>query len=232
MFGTPAGVTPPSGSAAGCVLRSRLDRASCRQGSNAGGGHCTTRRGNAHRTEEREVLYPWHPWFGRLVHIHEVIEKTAGDVFRCSCDDEASGRLLELPAWMFDRAVCAPMQVCPLPFVGVAALSALQMLLSDLAGNQAVGGSSNAPVPGAALGSHGQNRGEAHATGEQASSSASRRRRAVRSVQSARQRQHTATARMGGAPATDPRDADGADNASNPRSRAGSLRPRDEGGAP
>ncbi len=36
--------------------------------------------------------------FGRLVHVHEVIEKTAGNVSRCSCDDAASGRRLELPA--------------------------------------------------------------------------------------------------------------------------------------
>ena len=191
------------------------------------GFDCTTQRGNAHRTEERQVLYAWHPWFGRLVHVHEVIQKTAGDVFRCSCDDEASGRWLELPAWMFDRSVCAPMQVCALPFVGVTTLGALRVLLSDLAGR-----SSNAPVPGAALGSHGQNWGETHATGEQASSSASRRRRAVRSVQAGLQRRHTTTARMGGAPATDPCDADGADDASDPRSRAGSLRPRDEGDAP
>ena len=115
--------------------------------------------GTPHRTEERQVLYAWHPSFGGLVHIHEVIQKTAGDVFRCSCDDEASGRWLELPAWMFDRSVCAPMQVCASPFVGVTALGALRALLSDLAGNRAgiIGGSSNAPVPGAALVSHGQN---------------------------------------------------------------------------
>ena len=116
----------------------------------------------AHRTEERQVLYAWHPWFGRIVHIHEVIQKTAGDVFRCSCDDEASGRWLELPAWMFDRSVCAPMQVCAPPFVGVTALGALRVLLSDLAGNREgiIGGSSNAPVPGAALGSPEQTIGE------------------------------------------------------------------------
>jgi hypothetical protein len=37
-----------------------------------------------------------------------VIEKAAGDVVRCSHDDGASGRLLELPIWMFDPAACAP----------------------------------------------------------------------------------------------------------------------------
>ncbi len=32
---------------------------------------------DAHKTEELEVLYRWHPWFGQVVHVHEVIEKRA-----------------------------------------------------------------------------------------------------------------------------------------------------------
>jgi hypothetical protein len=52
-----------------------------------------------------------------------VIEKAAGDVARCSHDDGASGRLLELPIWMFDRSACAPMRVEAFPRGDVAALS-------------------------------------------------------------------------------------------------------------
>ena len=64
----------------------------------------TRRRDNAHKIEELEVLYPWHPWFGRVVHVHEVIEQRAGGVLRCSLDGDASRRWRELPQWMFDRA--------------------------------------------------------------------------------------------------------------------------------
>src|SRR6266536_6713895 len=42
--------------------------------SNAVFGNCTTRLRNTHGTEEREVLYPWHPWYGCLVRIHEVVD--------------------------------------------------------------------------------------------------------------------------------------------------------------
>ena len=62
---------------------------------------CTTRSGNAHKTdkaEERGVLYPWHPWVGCVVLVHEVIEKADGVVLRCSRDGEATGRWLELPS--------------------------------------------------------------------------------------------------------------------------------------
>jgi hypothetical protein len=95
-----------------------------------------------------------------------VIEKAAGDVARCSHDDGASGRLLELPIWMFDRSACAPMRVEAFPRVDIAALQALQVLLDATAiGGVAVGlASSNARVPGAARVSHDQNRGEVHAT--------------------------------------------------------------------
>src|SRR5262249_45469441 len=48
---------------------------------------CTSRRSNAHGTinpEEREVLYPWHPWAKCLVRIHETIAKVDSIVLRCS----------------------------------------------------------------------------------------------------------------------------------------------------
>jgi hypothetical protein len=66
------------------------------------------RRDNTHKIEELEVLYPWHPWFGRVVHVHEVIDQLAGGVVRCSPDGDPSRRWLELPQWMFERAACLP----------------------------------------------------------------------------------------------------------------------------
>src|SRR5258707_14233538 len=86
--------------------RSRLDRVSFRQGSNADAGHCTTRFENAHRTILRELLYPWHPWFGKLVAIHETMDKVGGVVFRCTVAGAHADLWLEIPAWMFDRAAC------------------------------------------------------------------------------------------------------------------------------
>lgn len=49
----------------------------------------TTRRRNAHGIAEYELLYPWHPWAGCLVHIHEVVEKAGREVFRCSLSGRA-----------------------------------------------------------------------------------------------------------------------------------------------
>jgi hypothetical protein len=95
-----------------------------------------------------------------------VIEKATGEVVRCSHDGVVSGRLLELPIWMFDRAACAPMRVETFPQADIAALQALRTLLDTTEiGGVAVGlASSNAPVLGAARVSHDQNRGEVHAT--------------------------------------------------------------------
>jgi hypothetical protein len=60
------------------------------------GPSITTRRDNAHSTEigqEREVLYPWHPWAGCIVRVHEAVEKVDGTVLRCSREGRIEGAL-------------------------------------------------------------------------------------------------------------------------------------------
>ena len=108
--------------------------------------HYRKRRQNAPRTEERQVLYELHPWFGRPVRLHEVLEKSGGKVFRCSCDDDAVGRRLELPGWMFDRVACAPIQTVAVPLVELAALQALRLLLT-VALRQRVSGDASSTAP-------------------------------------------------------------------------------------
>jgi len=91
-----------------------------------------TRRQNAHVTEHREVLYPYHPWFGLTVHVHQTVEKRRSGIVRCSVDGSEAGRWLELPAWMFDRAVCLSTRTADSPRVDLAALEDLRKLLIEL----------------------------------------------------------------------------------------------------
>ena len=93
-------------------------------------GYCTTRQHNAHRTEEREVLYPWHPWFGRVVFVHETMKRGGAGVLRCSQSSEEGARCLETPEWMFDRAACCGMVRGDSPRVSRAALYRLKALIS------------------------------------------------------------------------------------------------------
>ena len=85
---------------------------------------------------------------------------------RCSSGCEALELWRELPAWMFDRAACAPMRVEAGPQVDVGALEILRVLLNEVAGAGAAAGivSSNALVLGVPKVSHDQNWGEADAT--------------------------------------------------------------------
>ena len=184
-------------------------------------GDCTTRRQNAHRTEERKVLYAWHPWAECIVHIHEVIEKASGDVARCSHDDGTSGRLLELPIWMFDRSACAPTRVEAFPRVDIAALQALRVVLDATAiRGVAVGlASSNARYSGAARVSHDQNRGEVHATPTAASTRPSKRDAAVRLIRHEERRQRGTNAGMADAASPNAPGSDGAADAPHLRSR-------------
>jgi len=150
-----------------------------------------------------------------------VIEKAAGEVVRCSHGDGASGRLLELPIWMFDRSACAPMRVEAFPRVDIAALQALRVLLDATAigGVAARLASSNARVLGAARVSHDQNRGEVHATSTAASTRPSRRDAAVRFVRNGEWRQYGTDAGMADAASANAPGSDGAADAPYLRSR-------------
>jgi hypothetical protein len=56
-------------------------------------------------TEALEVLYPWHPWFGRAVYIHEVIVRGGERSFRCDLAKSQTARCMEVSAWMFGLQV-------------------------------------------------------------------------------------------------------------------------------
>ena len=104
-------------------------------------------------------MYPWHPWSGLSVQVHELSERGNASALRCSLGRDA-GRRLEVPAWMFEREACVPLVVATRPRVGVGALSALQRLLKEVSGR----GPTDALASAAAGDSPDQNRGEVHAT--------------------------------------------------------------------
>jgi len=178
------------------------------------------------RSRMLEVLYPWHPWFGRVVHVHEVIEQRAGGVLRCSPDGDASRRWLELPQWMFDRAACLAIRMAASPRVDTTALIALKTCLADASDAGLCGGPlSNASASGAGRSSCNLNQGAARATQVPTSTQPSGRRQAVRSIRSARREAPDPGVRVATAAGEDPRDGDRSDGAPphrppTPRSRA------------
>lgn len=166
---------------------------------------CTTRRRNAHGTDVRELLYPWHPWAGCHLHIHEAVERAGSDIFRCSKTGAMSDRWLEIPAWMFDRAVCALVRIGVAPQVDIGTLNALARLLRAAEPVSALSISRAASSPHDSH-SGGLNAAQVHDV-------------AARSVlQFARSREHAATTMANPARADTP-DADVADRAPPARPR-------------
>src|ERR1700737_2022965 len=201
-----------------CAIRAHLYPRTC-----AYGPRCTTRRRNAHGIAEYELLYPWHPWAGCLVHIHEVVEKAGREVFRCSLSGRASGRWLEIPAWMFDRAARAAWRVGAAPYVDIAVLTALATLLQEV--TSVSGAPSQLRDSSAALGSHDANRGDVHAAPAYRSSPSSQQCTSVRSVLRPAPRR-AADAALAGVARRDAPYADEADGPPDLRSR----RPRPRSG--
>src|SRR5260370_23423728 len=128
----------------------------------AGGDDWTMKYQHTHRIVRRKVLYLPHPWFGRHVFVHEVVNKAAASsVFRCTLDGSEIERHLEIPAWMFDRAACAGDGHFVLdPFVSLEALNALSILLNQLL--KTVVPSLNVQYPGACGNSQEKNQGVTH----------------------------------------------------------------------
>ena len=197
-----------------------------RPGSSVVAVHCRTRWQNTHGIEERKVGYPWHPWAGRIVRVQQLTRKGGEDIFRCCLTDEPPSRSLELPAWMFDSAACAPMQLADVPVAALSALQALRALLNDVPGGASrVSAASDTPVLGALSGSRKQSRGEGHAA--QPRALPARNKRAARSVWLAGEPLDGANPGVGSAASARARRADHADDPPHPGARA---QPRRNGG--
>src|SRR3954470_20373418 len=135
---------PRCPSEASCPQPSRRECRSCRRATlpwaparpepDAAGGCCTTSHHKTHSTaagDEVTVVYAWHPWAGRPVRLHEVIERATGASARCSLVDATNARLQEIPVWMLDAVVCRTTRTTAQPVAALPALAALRALLSD-----------------------------------------------------------------------------------------------------
>src|SRR5580693_7129264 len=102
-------------------------------GPSGGVRDCTTPHQKTHGTEagdEVEVVYPWHPWAGRTVRVHEVVERGAIASARCSLAGATPVHFRDLPLWMLDAAGCRTMRIEAHPMATLCALAALHRLLS------------------------------------------------------------------------------------------------------
>jgi hypothetical protein len=89
----------------------------------------TSRQHNTHSIELREVRYTWHPWCGRVVAIHKTFARNGRVVSQCSIEENSEGRVLEIPEWMFDPAICLRIHLAAAPTVSCDALLDLKSLL-------------------------------------------------------------------------------------------------------
>lgn len=120
---------------------------------------CRTPRRKTHSTAttaEATVAYAWHPWAGRLVHVHEVIERATGAWARCGPVGAGIVRPREIPTWMFDASVCRSTRRAPEPVAALSALVALRALLTEAMGDATA-------LPAAAVASAASDRGGRHA---------------------------------------------------------------------
>ena len=95
----------------------------------ASGPRCTTDQNKTHNTATCDVHYPWHPWYSNRVLIVEQLNRCDRKVSRCRREGDESGRTLELPQWMLDRAACCTLRLADAPVVRATDLRRLSDLL-------------------------------------------------------------------------------------------------------
>jgi hypothetical protein len=88
--------------------------------------------------ESKQLLYPWHPWYGREVLTRKATGPYSEQSLWCRLPDDApNGLLVAIPRWMFDSAACAATRPGDRPSVNWSALRGLQGLIGELrAGTQ------------------------------------------------------------------------------------------------
>src|SRR5262245_64819305 len=89
----------------------------------------TSHQRNTHIVEIHQVWHPWHPWCGRAVKVRARLVKRGVTVAHCSSEDVYPHRLLELPLWMLDSAVCRNMRAAKPGSVSVESMRELKHIL-------------------------------------------------------------------------------------------------------
>jgi hypothetical protein len=99
---------------------------------------CTTEAFNTHKTEAGRIFYPWHPLYGKELAISGKCIRRGTVMFICQVRGVRMLTPLEVPAWMFDSAVCCRLIAAPSARVDVTALFSLRALLNNASGQSAV----------------------------------------------------------------------------------------------
>jgi len=104
--------------------------AACSPAPSADAPCCTTEARNTHKTDLREITYPWHPWHGQRVLVRGEARRGGSFVLQCVRDELKGFPTLEIPEWMFNANLCGRMKPAETPRVDCAALLALKHLLA------------------------------------------------------------------------------------------------------
>ena len=93
-------------------------------------GDYTSEVFDTHKTEQRRVLYRWHPLYGKELNVCGERNRHGKVMLICRSDDGSLLAPLEVPAWMFDATVCWRFIAARSPRVEAQSLIALRSLFA------------------------------------------------------------------------------------------------------
>ena len=98
------------------------------------GNRGTTHQHKTHKTELREVHYPWHPLYKQSIPVRLERRWKNGLVARCDPHSDVGRRGFDIPVWMLDSAVCSTMILSQTALVDAETLRQLRHLLDRALG--------------------------------------------------------------------------------------------------
>lgn len=82
--------------------------------------------------EPRQVCYPWHRWYGRIILTRRAGGAHADVAYFCKLPESPHDvMLVEIPKWMFDAAHCATIRLVDDPQVDCGTLRTLKSTISE-----------------------------------------------------------------------------------------------------
>ena len=73
----------------------------------------TTEPRTTPKYDVREVLYPWHPFYGKRLIVEPRSQKWEMEVYGCRFEEDDTHTFHILPAFFFDRTYCESLAISP-----------------------------------------------------------------------------------------------------------------------
>jgi len=84
------------------------------------------------------MQYPWHPLIGKTFDIQIHFSRAHTEAYRCRPSGQSGTIRQDIPAWMFNSALCSSMRLSEQPYCSLDSLKQLLLLLGEASSSECI----------------------------------------------------------------------------------------------